>query len=75
MEASHFDVLNSLADHVGKVNFLVFLQMSLIAFIYRLKDFKQEVHPLGIDKLDLPYTPAKLWQTIDSAKRAGSKLA
>jgi carbon-monoxide dehydrogenase large subunit len=26
------------------------------------------LHPLGIEQLDFPYTPAKLWQAIDSAK-------
>lgn len=31
------------------------------------------LHPLGIDRLDLPYTPAKLWRAIDSAKRAGGQ--
>jgi len=33
------------------------------------------LHPLGIDRLDFPYTPMKLWQAIDSAKRAGGRRA
>jgi len=27
------------------------------------------LRPLGIEKLDLPYTPARLWQAINAAKR------
>jgi carbon-monoxide dehydrogenase large subunit len=26
------------------------------------------LHPLGIERLDFPYTPARLWQAIESAK-------
>lgn len=33
------------------------------------------LHPLGIDQLDFPYTPMRLWQAIDSAKRAGGGRA
>jgi carbon-monoxide dehydrogenase large subunit len=29
------------------------------------------LHPLGIERLDFPYTPARLWQAIDSAKGSG----
>jgi carbon-monoxide dehydrogenase large subunit len=27
------------------------------------------LHPLGIDRLDLPYTPAKIWHAISAARQ------
>ena len=31
------------------------------------------LQPLGIDLLDLPYTPARVWHAIDAAKRRHGK--
>ncbi len=48
-EAARLDMLNGLPNHVGKVNFPAFFQITLIGFENRSENFEQEAQPFGID--------------------------